>query len=133
MHFNISSDNLMSHLFHIQFPLPQLKEVSDVSEDVISTLQAVQVFLHQCWPLVPAHSQTLLQMLLRLLCDVTYKEETTGKELDAEEQHIVQLTEDCLMLVVKIAPEQSKMLCLDIKNRARFNRTFEAVIDRVFE
>jgi hypothetical protein len=25
------------------------------------------------------------------------------------------------------------MLCLDIKNRARLNRTFEAVIDRVFE
>ena len=105
----------------------------DISEYVISTLQAVQVFLHQCWPLVPSHSQILLQMLLRLLCDITYKEETSGRELDAEQQHIVQLTEDCLKLVVKIAPEQSKMLCLDIKNRARFNRTFEAVIDRVFE
>jgi hypothetical protein len=72
-------------------------------------------------------------MLLRLLCDITYKEETTGRELDAEEQHIVNLIEDCLRLVVKIAPEQSKMLCLDIKNRARFNRTFETVIDKVFE
>jgi hypothetical protein len=100
---------------------------------VISTLQAVQVFLHQCWPLVLAHSQILLQMLLRLLCDITFKEETTGRELDEEEQHIVNLTEDCLMLVVKIAPEQSKVLCLDIKNRAGFNRTFEAVLDRVFE
>jgi hypothetical protein len=72
-------------------------------------------------------------MLLRLLCDITYKEETTGRELDTEEQHIVDLIESCLMLVVKIAPEQCKMLCLDIKNRARFNRTFESVIDRVFE
>jgi hypothetical protein len=72
-------------------------------------------------------------MLLRLLCDITYKEETTGRELDAEQQLIVQLTEDCLKLVVKIAPEQSNMLCLDIKTRASFNRTFEAVIDRVFE
>jgi hypothetical protein len=72
-------------------------------------------------------------MLLRLLCDITYKEETTGRELDAEEQHILNLIEDCLVLVVKIAPEQSKMLCLDLKNRARFNRIFETVIDKVFE
>lgn len=91
------------------------------------------MFLHQCWPLVPAHSQILLEMLLRLLCDITYKEETTGRELDAEEQHILNLIEDCLVLVVKIAPEQSKMLCLDLKNRARFNRIFETVIDKVFE
>jgi hypothetical protein len=72
-------------------------------------------------------------MLLRLLCDVTYKEETTGGELDEKEQHVVNLIEKCLTLVVKICPEETKVLCTDIKSRTRFNQTFAAVIDRVFE
>lgn len=82
---------------------------------------------------MPAHTQTLLEMLFRLLCDVTYKEETTGRELDAEEQHAVNLIEECLMLIVTIAPEETKILCLDIRSRTRFNQTFAKVIDRVFE
>jgi hypothetical protein len=83
---------------------------------------------------VPAHAQTLLEMVFKLLCDVTYKEEkTTGRELDAEEQRTVNLTEECLMLIVKAAPEESKILCSDIKSRARFNQTFAKVIDRVFQ
>lgn len=95
--------------------------------------QAIQVFIRQCWPLVPAHAQTLLGMLFRLLCDITYKEETTGRELDAEEQHVVNLIEECLMLIVTVAPEESKILCSDMRSRARFNQTFAKVIDRVFE
>jgi hypothetical protein len=72
-------------------------------------------------------------MLLRLLCDITYKEESTGVELDTEGQHVVSLIEECLILVVKICPEETKVLCTDIKSRTRFNRTFAAVIDRVFK
>jgi hypothetical protein len=82
---------------------------------------------------VPAHAETLLEMLFRLLCDITYKEETMGRELDAEEQHAVNLIEECLMLIVTVAPEESKILCSDIRSRARFNQTFAKVIDRVFE
>lgn len=101
-------------------------------EEAQHAILAVQVFIRHCWPLVPAHAQTLLEMLLRLLCDVTYKEETTGRELDAEEQHAVNLIEECLMLIVTVAPEETKMLCSDIRSRARFNQTFAKVIDRVF-
>jgi len=99
----------------------------------VTPLQAVKVFLRHCWPLVPALSQILLQMLLRLLCDIAYKEDTMGGELDPEEQDIVNLIKECLILVVKIAPDETKVLCSDIKSRARFNQTFSAVIDRVFE
>lgn len=83
--------------------------------------------------MVPAHAQTLLEMMLRLLCDITYKEETTGRELDAEERHVVNLIEECLMLIVTVASEESKILCSDVRSRARFNQTFSELIDRVFE
>jgi hypothetical protein len=72
-------------------------------------------------------------MVFKLLCDVTYKEETTGRELDAEEQRTVELIEQCLMLIVTVAPEESKIVCSDIKSRARFNQTFAKTVDRVFQ
>jgi hypothetical protein len=75
----------------------------------------------------------LLEMLLRLLCDITYEEETAGGELDEKERRVVNLIEVCLTLVVKICPEQTKVLCADIKSRTSFNQTFAAVIERVFE
>jgi len=103
-----------------------------MSECVCPPSQAIKVFLCHCWPVVPALSQILLQMF-RLLCDITYKEETTRGEQDPEEQHIVNLSEECLILLGKIAPDETKALCSDIMSRAVFNQTFSTVTDRVFE
>jgi hypothetical protein len=72
-------------------------------------------------------------MVFRLLCDITYKEEAMDRELDAKEQRAVNLIEECLTLIVKVAPEESKILCSDIKSRVRFNPTFAEVVDRVFQ
>jgi hypothetical protein len=36
-------------------------------------------------------------------------------------------------LIVTVAPEESKIVCSDIKSRARFNQTFAKTVDRVFQ
>ncbi|XP_069682418.1 TELO2-interacting protein 2-like [Periplaneta americana] len=110
-------------------------EVAGLSlrEEAFFALLALQVFLKHCWPFVPAHSHDLIHMLLKLLCDITFKKNNDNKKLDVEDEHIVSKIEECLSLVVKIAPKETQPIGSKLKDKARFSETFVTVVNRVFE
>lgn len=99
-------------------------EVAGFSEhgEAPHVLEAVRAFVIHCWPLVPHHAPAMLHMLLRLLYDMTEVENTS----------VCHLIEECLTLVVKIAPSECQIVCKDITTHTRFNALFAAVVDRVF-
>lgn len=81
------------------------------SEDRINILKGMQVYIQKCWPQIHANATSILEMILRLLYDVTSQESDLDDQI---RQNLVKEALQVVSLLHAAAPKTTQKLCEDL-------------------
>ncbi|XP_046391757.1 uncharacterized protein LOC124160080 [Ischnura elegans] len=96
----------------------------------LKSLEAFKVYLLHTWPLIPKNMGALLELLLKLLVEMTDLDPSrriSSETLDA----ILYQIESCLFLIMKTSSSKTKDLCAGIES-VSLNSKFDEIIKRIF-
>ncbi|KAG8233704.1 hypothetical protein J437_LFUL014308 [Ladona fulva] len=92
-------------------------------------IEALKVFILHTWPAIPNKMDKVLELLLKILLEVTELDSSIVMSKEASEE-ILNLVEECLGLAIKASPLTAKELCAGMQDSFK-NENFNSVVKRV--